>query len=132
MFHGALEDAVAVKHETVARARGTRERSKALREWSRSLRAFGRAFRHELQGGADVAGTRAERTTAKTRNGGLPAPFEGRTWVGRGSSRICNGCGDVISEAEREFEMDFSEFLSFRFHPECYHAWIACDGDGRP
>jgi hypothetical protein len=67
--------------------------------------------------------SRSERTLAKTQRGGLPAPFEGKVWVGPGSAAECNGCGERIDPKDREVELDFSGALTFRFHADCYRVW---------
>jgi hypothetical protein len=67
---------------------------------------------------------RTERTLDKTRRGGLPAPYYGKIWVGPGSSKLCDGCGDVITRDETEHEVEVSDALTFRLHAECHHAWI--------
>jgi hypothetical protein len=46
-----------------------------------------------------------------------------------GSSKICSGCGERVTESEREFEVALFERLTFCFHEECYNAWMTF-GDG--
>jgi hypothetical protein len=68
--------------------------------------------------------TRTERTTEKTRQGGLLASSDGKVWVGLGSANVCSGCGEVIGKGEREFEVEVAVTLTFRFHDECHQAWV--------
>ena len=68
---------------------------------------------------------RSDRTLDKVRRGGLPAPLNRQLWVGPGSNKLCNGCGERISREEREFEINFADTLAFAFHPECYKAWMS-------
>ena len=83
-----------------------------------------------IDGTANAAGTRTGRTIGKMRRGGLPASVGGKTWVGLGTSKNCSGCGEPVTADDREFEIEVAETLSFRFHAECYQAWLAC-GDAR-
>lgn len=67
--------------------------------------------------------TRTERTIDKTRQGGLPASGDGKTWVAPGSLKECSGCGDVIAREEQGFEVEVAGLL-FRFHSECHEVWV--------
>ena len=75
--------------------------------------------------GSEAHLTHAERTIAKARQGSLPAPNNSKTWVGPGSSKLCDGCGEVIDPADREYEVELCEALTVRLHAECHHAWMA-------
>jgi len=68
---------------------------------------------------------RSDRTLDRVRRGGLPAPLNRQLWVGPGSNKPCDGCGERISGDEREFEINFADTLTFSFHPECYKAWMS-------
>ena len=71
--------------------------------------------------------SRRERTVDILRRGGLAAPSTGKTWVGRGSGQACSGCGDMIPAEESEYELEFVDGLTFRFHVECWKAWSGFD-----
>jgi hypothetical protein len=137
------EEAVAMKEvlpfdELLGRVAVTHRRSHELLAWSQRLAlTYRRLRRLRICGGSDAQArpSRAERTVDKMRRGGLPAAFDGRIWVGPGSGAACNGCGDAIGPTEHEFEKDYANALSFRFHHECYTAWSKLagqplDGDG--
>ena len=66
--------------------------------------------------------SRSARTLENTRRGALPAPSDGKLWVGPGSGTACSGCGESIKSPEHEFEKVQSRTLIFRFHRECYDA----------
>jgi len=66
---------------------------------------------------------RSDRTLDKIRLGGLPPQLATGLRVGSGSGRKCNGCDEHIGTSEREFGVDYSRTLTFRFHVECYEAW---------
>ncbi|HEY7519628.1 MAG TPA: hypothetical protein VIE36_15180 [Methylomirabilota bacterium] len=114
-----------------ARIGQTWDRAIALTEWSRQLTAVsGPLVRRRIRGGSDRRETRAQRTLDKARRGGLPAPFQSGAWVGRGGSKTCDGCGEVITCDEREFEIERCATLIFRFHAECHGAWMTFTGRG--
>ena len=46
-----------------------------------------------------------------------------KPWRGRGSGDICSGCGDAITRAEPEVDIDVRGALTLAFHEECYRAW---------
>jgi hypothetical protein len=69
--------------------------------------------------------SRSFRTLEATGRGALPARVDGKLWVGPGSGKLCSGCGESINSTEQEFESDYSDTLIFRFHAECYDAWMA-------
>jgi hypothetical protein len=72
-----------------------------------------------------VARTRSQRTIDKARRGGLPTPVAGKVWFGPGSARECHGCGERVAAHETEVETDLATAVTFRFHGECYRAWLA-------
>jgi hypothetical protein len=67
---------------------------------------------------------RAERTTDKTRRGGLPAPARYSRRPGLGDGRPCDGCGETVHPTEMLFTVSMSDALSWRFHAECCEAWL--------
>jgi hypothetical protein len=68
---------------------------------------------------------RADRTTDKTRRGGLPAPTGYARKPSLGDGRPCNGCGEVIPPTEMLFTVSFAEdSLSWMFHDVCCEAWV--------
>jgi hypothetical protein len=73
-----------------------------------------------------MADERPDRTVDKTKRGGLPAPFTTKAWVGPGSVQPCSGCDDMINRAETEYEIELWQTVIFRFHVECYRAWLSC------
>lgn len=113
-----------------ARVRLTVHRSRVLHERSQRLcRTARQIHRPRIRGGSDGELTRTERTIDKLRRGALPAYGPAKMWIGPGSSRKCNGCGESITDQEQEFELEVSTVISFRFHAECHQAWMAF-GDG--
>jgi hypothetical protein len=44
-------------------------------------------------------------------------------WVGKGNGRPCDVCGDPITAAEREYEIDLASGSTLRFHGKCLAAW---------
>jgi hypothetical protein len=68
---------------------------------------------------------RAERTTDKTRRGGLPAPKDYARRPSLGDGRPCDGCGETIHPTEILFAVSFANGeLSWRFHDVCCEAWV--------
>jgi hypothetical protein len=122
----------ALPAELAVRVHAARQRSADLCEWSQWLCAVStRLCREPIRGGAYDLPTRPERTLDKTCRGGLPAPLDCTLWVGPGSLKACDGCGEVIAHDEREFEVQVSETLTFRFHAECHKAWLTFGRGGR-
>jgi len=66
---------------------------------------------------------RTDKTRDKMKRGGLPASFPTRPRRGSGSGEGCSGCGEVISRAETQVDVDVRGALSLAFHEECYRAW---------
>jgi len=64
-----------------------------------------RLCRPTISGGSDAKTLRSAHTLEKAGRGGLPATFKRQLWVGPGSDKLCNGCGETISDTEREFEV---------------------------
>jgi hypothetical protein len=103
--------------------------SAALCATSKSLIAVSMALlrrSYPLRGASDAPVlSRFARTIDKSQRGGLPAPFGGKMWAGPGSLEACSGCDDKIAHAEIEYEIELHETLTFRFHAECYKAWLS-------
>jgi hypothetical protein len=51
----------------------------------------------------------------------LPHDEPARSWVGKGSGRACDGCGEPISPADMETEVDLER--TYRFHENCLNVW---------
>jgi hypothetical protein len=52
----------------------------------------------------------------------LPPTPPGKCFVGMGTKRPCDGCDELISPDEVEYEVDIAE-RTLRFHAECLSAW---------
>jgi len=89
-------------HETTARSRYISARSEDLTAWSRRLRSASRRLRRPICGSSEAEMPRSDRTLDKVRRGGLPAPLNRQLWVGPGSNKPCNGCGERINGEERD------------------------------
>ena len=66
---------------------------------------------------------RLDKTSDKTRRGGLPAPTEHTLLVGKGDGRPCDGCGETIHPSETASLVSVHHALDWRFHDGCYEAW---------
>jgi hypothetical protein len=67
---------------------------------------------------------RADRTTEKTRRGGLPAPSQYIRQSTLGDGRPCAGCGETIHPTDIMFTVSFDGFsLAWRLHDVCFDAW---------
>jgi CheY-like chemotaxis protein len=64
---------------------------------------------------------------AKTRSGALPLPADppAKCWVGKGTSRACDGCDNVIAPDQIEYEVDIAEGRTLRLHADCLALWHA-------
>jgi hypothetical protein len=109
--------------ELLGRAARACRRSRALAAWSLALVAQSRVLTYRPRGGSDANETRTERTISKARRGALPTASGGRVWIAPGAWQACNGCGEAITPEDREYEVEVSEALTFRFHAECHRAW---------
>ena len=113
----------------MARVQVATERSLILQQQSRGLCARRRwSRRPQIRGGSGPEPPRTERTLDKARRGELPAGLRGKMWIGPGSAKRCNGCGESVARGEQEFELEVADALTFRFHAECYHAWATFSG----
>jgi hypothetical protein len=113
----------------VVRSRRNRDTSAALCVKSQSLIAASMALlrrSYPLTGASDAPVlSRFARTIDKIQRGVLPAPFYSKVWTGPGARKACSGCDDKIEHAENECEIEVHETLTFRFHGECYRAWLS-------
>ena len=98
-----------------------------------------RVCRPRLAGGSDVLdggrptadGHRVSRTRQKILLGALPVPAPGRRWMGPGRGGRCDGCGEVVTARDTEFEVGFRDMLTLRFHHECFTTWERFDRGSR-
>jgi hypothetical protein len=78
-----------------------------------------------MENGA-LRGDVSDRIRTKIGLGLLPVatnPFM-RTWVGKGTGRLCDACDRPIAEADVECEADVpGDQTSLRFHRPCLIAW---------
>ena len=92
-------------------------------------------YRHRgllyLRGASDVeepAATNLEQTIrTKIISGALPLSAEppAKSWVGKGTSRACDGCDRVIVPDQIEYELDLADGRKLRLHADCLAAWHA-------
>jgi hypothetical protein len=66
-------------------------------------------------------------TRDKIRSGALPLPSDPpeKCFVGKGTSRPCDGCDEVITPEEIEYELDIAGGRTLRFHVKCLEVWHA-------
>ena len=71
--------------------------------------------------------TDAELIRAKVRSGTLPLPANppAKCWVGKGTSRACDGCDKIIAPDEIEYELDLTDGRALRLHVDCLGFWHA-------
>lgn len=67
---------------------------------------------------------RADKTTDKTRRGGLPAPTQHTVKVSEGDGKPCDGCGETIGLLDDLSTVARVSALGWRFHGSCYTAWV--------
>ena len=62
---------------------------------------------------------------SKIKAGTLPVPLDAldKVWVGYGNGRACDACDDVITAADREYEIDLPDGRTIRFHAKCLAIW---------
>jgi hypothetical protein len=84
------------------------------------------------QRGADIdAGAGAMDTDVaasirdKIRAGILPLPPQApeKCYVGKGTRRPCDGCDELITPEQIEYELDITDNRTLRFHDKCLTAW---------
>ena len=59
----------------------------------------------------------------KIARGVLPTRAPLKVWVGNGSGRPCDGCGQTITPTDMEHELDFPGGARIRFHVRCAAIW---------
>ena len=57
--------------------------------------------------------------------GVLPRAEPLKVWIGYGSDRPCDGCGQPIRPAQMEYHADYGPAFTVRFHLGCYEVWNA-------
>jgi len=62
---------------------------------------------------------------SKIRSGELPQPAETleKCWVGKGTKRLCHGCGAALSSDDLEYELDIPGGGILLFDANCLAAW---------
>jgi hypothetical protein len=68
---------------------------------------------------------RFDRTTEKTRSGGLPSPAGYSRQLSVGDGGRCDGCGETVQPSDILCSVTVLSGLSWRFHEVCYDAWVA-------
>jgi CheY-like chemotaxis protein len=63
----------------------------------------------------------------KVDSGALPLSADppAKCWVGKGTSRACDGCDKVIAPDEIEYELDLRDGRPLRLHADCLAFWHA-------
>ena len=54
----------------------------------------------------------------------LPTQIPARVWVGFGRVKPCSGCGDRITRAQIEYELEMPDRRMFRLHAGCHGLWL--------
>jgi hypothetical protein len=75
---------------------------------------------------------RADKTTDKTRRGGLPAATHDAPVIGVGDGAACDGCGETITPLDQRYEVSVRGVLPLRFHGTCYNAWVTFKREAGP
>ena len=44
-------------------------------------------------------------------------------WAANGTGRVCDGCGEVITPADFEIEIEIDVENAYRFHNACLRVW---------
>ena len=71
-----------------------------------------------------MAADLAANIRAKIRSGALLPPDPSpKCYVGKGTHRLCDGCDEVITPEQLEYEHDVTDSATLRFHAECFTAW---------
>jgi hypothetical protein len=60
---------------------------------------------------------------AKVAAGLLPRECPPKMWVGPGTGKSCDGCDQLITKDDREYEFDLPEWPTLRLHHACMEAW---------
>lgn len=61
----------------------------------------------------------------KVASGALPLPAASpeKCFVGKGTKRPCDGCDEIITADQLEYELDIAENQTLVFHANCLAAW---------
>jgi len=120
---------IAMADATLAANERLRVEAVTLRVQSQALFVRYRAHRMlDVRGGADEPVPDAAATIrAKLRSGALPLPADppAKSWVGKGTSRRCEGCDKTITPDEIEYETDLADGRTLRLHADCVAFWHA-------
>ena len=54
----------------------------------------------------------------------LPRGKPVKTWVGYGSGRPCDGCGERIHRIQIQYELEMADHTTFRLHTGCHGLWL--------
>ena len=57
--------------------------------------------------------------------GDLPNRPPVKAWAGFGTGASCDACDEPILATEVEYELDFAESMTVRFHATCEQIWRA-------
>lgn len=60
-----------------------------------------------------------KKIAAKVERGELSLELPKRMWAGRGSGKPCDGCGEVISASQVEYEFESGDGRTVRLHLGC-------------
>jgi len=61
----------------------------------------------------------------KLQNGALPTISPSQVWGGKSRGAICDACESAIAPGDVEYEADFTDGDTLRFHWECVLIWDA-------
>ena len=64
-----------------------------------------------------------ERVAEGVARGLLPRQPPVKSWAGRGTGQVCDGCGAAITPADVEYELDFEQRAPVRLHAACLEVW---------
>jgi hypothetical protein len=53
----------------------------------------------------------------------LPTDKPKKMWVGKGTGKSCDACDLVVTPADVEYETDFTDGRTVRFHQPCLAVW---------
>jgi len=126
-------DVIGHADETLTANRLVRANSADLRAHTNALMLTYRAHRFpQVCGASDASITprttdvdRAAMMRSKIRSGALPRPAETpeKCWVGKGTKRLCDGCGAALAPDDLEYELDISSGGILLFDANCLAAW---------
>jgi CheY-like chemotaxis protein len=110
---------------TLAANRRVRAEAEALCAQASSLLLQYRAHRFPHLRGASDADAAAMQVRSKVGSGMLPLPTEPppKSWAGKGTGRVCDGCEKVITSEQVEYELDLANGRALRLHADCLAIW---------